>query len=265
MMFMGIGFFTVSLIMYFGYKIIDKTSSETLFNPILIFSGIGGVLWMLGGVLFLSAIDKIGLSRSNQWKNLQGPVGAILTLTFLSEMLSTNIMYIALAILAIFISAYLFTIKNKEEKVIDKKGIIYAAISAIFFGVNALIQKNATNNGLVYAQQVYFSLFAFLSSAIYLIIKNKNLKEITNIKDKNNLLALLGGIIYYFASYFSVLAYKFIPASIAFTIVQLNAVWTIIVGILVFKEIDFKKNWIRILLGICFAIIGVVMLLFAQK
>lgn len=45
-----------------------------------------------------------------------------------------------------------------------------------------------------------------------------------------------------FASFFSTLAYKYIPGSIAFTIVQLNAVWTVLVGILIFKEIDFKKN-----------------------
>jgi len=68
-----------------------------------------------------------------------------------------------------------------------------------------------------------------------------------------------------FASFFSTLAYKYILDSIAFTIVQLNAVWTVLVGILIFKEIDFKKNWARILTGIVFAITGVIMLLFAQK
>ena len=264
-LFMGLGFFTISLIIYIISKIFINNPQETLLNPILILSGIGGILWLIGSIFFLTAIDKIGLSRSNQWKNLQGPIGAILTLVFLSEFIQTKVIYIILAIIFILISAMLFTIKNKDEKIVDKKGIIYAILSALFFGTNALIQKYATNNGLVYSQQVYFSGSVFISAFVYLFVKEKNIKFLRDIKSKDNILGIIGGFIYFFASFFSTLAYKYIPGSIAFTIVQLNAVWTVLVGILIFKEIDFKKNWIRILLGIILAIIGVIMLLFAQN
>lgn len=264
-MFMGLGFFIVSLIMFYINKILVYNPNETLLNPILVLSGLGGVLWLLGSVFFLTAIDKIGLSRSNQWKNLQGPIGAILTLTFLSEFMQTKIIYIILAIISILMSAMLFTIRNSKEKIVDKKGIIYAILSALFFGTNALIQKYATNNGLVYSQQVYFSGLVFISSIVYLLMTEKNINALKNIKKKDNILGIIGGCTYFFASFFSTLAYKYIPGSIAFTIVQLNAVWTVLVGIIIFKEINFKKHWLRIILGILLAIIGVIMLLFAQK
>lgn len=264
-LFMGLGFFIISIIMFVINKIIVDNAKETLLSPVLILSGLGGVLWLIGSILFLTAIDKIGLSRSNQWKNLQGPIGALLTLTFLSEFLETKVVYIVLAIISILISAMLFTVKNEEEKIVDKKGIIYAILSALFFGINALIQKYATNHGLVYAQQVYFSGLVFISALIYIAIKDKSIKILKNIKRKDNLLGILGGIIYYFASFFSTLAYKYIPGSIAFTIVQLNAVWTVIVGVLIFKEINFRQNWKRIITGIVFAVIGVAMLLLAQN
>lgn len=264
-LFMGLGFFIISIIMYIINKIFVYNPQETLLNPILILSGIGGILWLVGSVFFLTAIDKIGLSRSNQWKNLQGPIGAILTLVFLSEFIQTKVIYIILAIIFILISAMLFTIKNKDEKIIDKKGIIYAILSALFFGTNALIQKYATNNGLVYSQQVYFSGLVFISAFVYLLVKERNIKFLKDIKSKDNILGIIGGFIYFFASFFSTLAYKYIPGSIAFTIVQLNAVWTVLVGILIFKEIDFKNNWPRIILGILLAIVGVIMLLFAQN
>ena len=103
----------------------------------------------------------------------------------------------------------------------------------------------------------------FISALVYLFIKEKNIKIIKYIKEKDNLLGIVGGVVYFFASFFSTLAYKYIPGSIAFTIVQLNAVWTVLVGILVFKEI--KKHWQRIIAGIILAIIGVIMLLIAQK
>lgn len=135
----------------------------------------------------------------------------------------------------------------------------------MFFGTNALIQKYVTNNGLIYSQQVYFSGFVFISALIYIFIKEKNIKILADVKSKDNILGIIGGAIYFFASFFSTLAYKYIPGSIAFTIVQLNAVWTVLVGILIFKEVDFKKNWLRIVSGIILAIIGVVMLLFAQN
>lgn len=264
-LFMGFGFFIVSIIMYIINKIFVYNPNETLLNPILLLSGLGGILWLIGSIFFLTAIDKIGLSRSNQWKNLQGPIGAILVLIVLSEFMQTKVIYIILAILFILMSAMLFTIKNSEEKVVDKKGIIYAILSAIFFGTNALIQKYATNHGLVYSQQVYFSGLVFLSALIYLFIKEKNIKILTEIKSKDNFLGVIGGGIYFFASFFSTLAYRYIPGSIAFTIVQLNAVWTVLVGILIFKEINFKENWKRIVLGIVLAVIGVIMLLFAQN
>lgn len=159
----------------------------------------------------------------------------------------------------------LFTIKKDNKSIVDKKGIIYAILSALFFGTNALIQKYATNNGLVYSQQVYFAGMVFISALVYLIIKEKNISILKQIKEKDNILGMIGGIVYFFASFFSTLAYKHIPGSIAFTIVQLNAVWTVLVGILIFKEIEFKKHWQRIIAGIVLAIIGVIMLLIAQK
>lgn len=264
-LFMGLGFFVVSIIMYLFHKILENNSSETLLNPILVLSGLGGILWLIGSIFFLGAIDKIGLSRSNQWKNLQGPIGSILILLCLSEFMQTKVFFIILAIFFILLSAMLFTIKKREEKIIDKKGIFYAIFSALFFGINALIQKYATNHGLIYSQQVYFSGFVFLSALVYLWIKEKDRKTLKDFKNRNNLLGMVGGAIYFFASFFSTLAYQYIPGSIAFTIVQLNAVWTVLVGILIFKEINFKENWGRILLGILLAIIGVIMLLLAQN
>jgi glucose uptake protein GlcU len=264
-MFMGLGFFIVSLLFYIGHCIINKGNAEAIFHPVLLTSAFGGILWMLGSLFFLTSIDKIGLSRSNQWKNLQGPIGSTLILIFFAEFLTTNFVYIMLAIVTIFISAILFTIKKEEQKKIEIKSVGYAVISAVFFGTNALIMRFATREGFLYAQQLYFSAFVFISAVVYLLIKEKKINELKNISNKKNLLGVIGGAIYYFASYFSASSFKYIEGSIGFTIVQLNGVWTILVGILIFKEIDFKKNWLRIVIGILFAVTGVIMLLLAQK
>ena len=61
-----------------------------------------------------------------------------------------------------------------------------------------------------------------------------------------------------------VLAYTYIPASVGYTILQLNAVWTVFIGIVFFKEVDIKKYWQRVCAGIVFSAASVILLLFAQ-
>jgi len=264
-MFVGLGFFVISLIFYIGQLIIKRENAEPIFNPVLIFSAITGILWMIGSLLLLTSIDKIGLSRTSQWKNLQRPLGSILVLLFFSEFLTTNLIYLLLAIVVTFISAMLFTIKNDGEKRVETKNIIYAVSSAVLFGINALLTRYVKAAGFLYVNQLYFSLFVFISAIVYVLIKDKNLKELKNIKDKNNMLGILGGSLYYFASYFSVNSFTYIPGSIGLTIAQLDSVWTILTGIVIFKEIEFTKHWVRITIGLMLALIGVILLFYANK
>jgi len=262
-MFMGLGFFLISTISYIIIKI-NSNIQETLLNPNLLFACFGGVIFTIASTFVLSAIDKIGLAKANQWKSLQGPIGTFLILIILSEVKNTKVLFIILAAIFLASSAMLFTIREKEKSSNDKKGIIYALFAAFFFGVFALIQKFLTNKGLVYSQHIFISLFIFISGLIYVLIKEKNLKELTKI-NKDTYLSILSGILYYFVSFFNSLAYKYIPGSIAFMLHQLNAVWLFLFGVFIFKEINFKKNWIRLTIGLICSLIGILMLLLAKN
>lgn len=261
--FMSLGFVFISLLAY-SISLLTKNNAEPLFHPILILVVLRGISWFLASNLFLMSIDKIGMSRSTQYKNLKGPLGVLLTLIFLAEFKVTNVFLVILAALLTFVSALLFTIKKDNNKV-DKLGIIYACIASLFLGINALIQKYVTNAGFIYTQQLYQSITIMIVSYIAIIINDKSLKMLKNITLNNKLLALLGGLLYYFATYFNTLAYKQLPASIAFTIVNISGVWSVLIGILIFKEIDFKKNYKRIILGILLSIIAVIVLLFGKS
>lgn len=232
-------------------------------NPILIYATIAGILSMIASICVVIAIDKIGISRSNQWKNFQGPIGAGLIFFFFGEAENTKISFLILAIITIFISAMLLTIKDNTQKAVNKKGIIYALLAALFYGINALMRKYTSDANLIYEQQLYSSIFMFISALIYIVIKRE--RNSTRIVKKDNILAVFAGVIYYFATYFFITAYKYIQGSIAYTIVQLNTVFTVLFGILVFKELEFKKNWVRIISGVIFSVIGLLMLMIAQK
>ena len=251
--FMGLGFFIPSL--FYAMTLPDFSA---LLNPLLLLAFLVGIIWMVASVFFVTAIDKLGLSRSNQWKNFQGPIGAGLSLLVLAEYQTTNLPCVLIAICAIFVSALLFSIKKKTEKVIDRRGIWYALAASVLFGANSVIQKYVTINVLeIPSQLLYFSAGVFLSALIYLWLKNKNLNSLQYTFAKDGLRPMLAGLIYFVAAYFSVMANKIIPNSIAFTIIQFNAVWTILIGVLIFREIDFRAHWRRILTGLLFAIISI--------
>src|SRR3989338_7213251 len=65
--------------------------------PALLWSLPAGIIWGTSFLLLILSIDRIGLSRSNQWKNLQGPVGVILSLIILAEYSTTNAFFAVLA------------------------------------------------------------------------------------------------------------------------------------------------------------------------
>ncbi len=261
--FQGIGFFAASAIAYvisrFSGPVVDRINS-----PVLLLSCLAGVIWYTGSVFLLIAIDKMGLSRSNQWKNLQGPFGALFNMIFLAEYLNTNVFFIFLASALILISAVFFNVKTAGEDLkANRSGIIFGLLAAVLFGFNSMLQKYVSSKGFMYSQLFCMSLFVMISSFVFALIREHDLMYVKNIHKKENLPGLSAGIIYFFAAFFSTHAYSLIPGSVAFTIIQLNAVWTVLIGVLVFKEIDLKKNRLRILAGIICAIAGVIVLLFA--
>lgn len=261
---MGTGFFASSVILYLFKPIIGFSEKLSL---VLLWSVLAGALWALGFVLFIKSIDCIGLSRSNQWKNLQGPVAVVLSLIILGEYAKTNPIFAILAGLAILLSAIAFTIfDSKSESKKNSKGLYLAILSGLFWGSEAVINKYVTVNNGVYLQQVVWSGSIMLSILIYVVLFYKNaLNEFKKIDRRNILLGLSAGVLYLGASFFMLQSYKYIPASIGFTIIQLNTIWTVSAGIFIFHEIDGKKYYKRILLGFLFALLGIILLVLAVK
>ncbi len=259
---MATGFFASSIILYLFQPLLHF--HEHL-SWVLLWSLLAGAIWAASFVTFVKAIDAIGLSRSNQWKNLQGTIAAILSLIVLSEYQSTRPVFVLLSVLAIFVSAVAFTISaTKQEAKANLNGVYLAALSGVGFGTVAVIQKYVTTNVGVYSQQVVWS-FAILASIFIYMIATKQKLPIADIKRADTKLALGAGVLYLGASFFQLLSYKHLPASIAFTIVQLNAVWTIAIGVFYFKEIEAKKYYKRLLLGLFFAVAGIALLALARR
>ena len=287
--YMGLAIFLGAAIWYliaWGFELRDR---ETLLSVWHLLSALRGVCWTTAVIFLIMAIDKIGLSKSNQWKNLQGPIACILMISFLSDVAGIKILYVVGGMLAIFVSAALFTVRAEtDNKKTINIGILYAILGAVGFGLDAFLQKMLTNEGFVYSQHFYFGAAVFVTALIFYFVakqpnqipvqegkfaleqqKDPNKKErFKKLKDlfkvsKQTWLPIIGGTLLCICSIFQVLANTLISGAISFSIVQLNAVWVILIGIFVFKEINFKKHWLRITAGFVFAIGAIVLLMFA--
>ena len=254
------GFCLTSTILYVIFNIFgickEKVTMEILGVLLL-----RGLLWFLSLYIYARAIDKIGISMAVQYQSLKTPLGVLLTLIFLSEFLYTNVSKVIISAILIFMSALLLTIKKSPRKKIDKSGILYAIISAILLATTNLLQKWVTNQGIVYSQHLFTSLSSFICSLMYVFIRHDKLKNLLVVPKKNIMLAFLGGTAFYFASFFQALAYKRLPASVVTIIVQLSTIWSILLGVIVFKEIDVRKHWKRIGLGVFISIFAIIILI----
>lgn len=258
---MSLGFFASAAVLYIFHPLF---ATHEKLSPVLLWSLLAGAIWATAFVTFVKAIDGVGLSRSNQWKNLQGPVAAILSLVVLSEYKTTNAGLVLMAGAAVFVAALLLTISDESQtKRANVQGAALAALSGLGFGAVAVIQKYVTTNSGVYTQQAVWSFAIMASLLMFTLLTRRQLPKIS-LKDRDSKLALSAGLLYLGASLFQLLSYNRLPASIAFTVIQLNAVWTIAIGVIYFREISLRKHYIRIFAGLFFAVTSIILLAIAR-
>jgi len=245
------------VVVVFGLYEID------LLNPWNLLSVLRGFIWVLGTVAFNLAIDKIGLARFNQWKNLQGPIGTALMLVFLTDVAGEKILFVIAGMTVMFISAVMFTIgKEGDDKKSTMRGVLLAVFAALCFGVTAFINKLVTLQGLIYSQLLFHSLSVTVCALVIYLITERKPKELFRI-DKSTWLPVMTGLMFLVATLLSIFAYTMISGSVSWSIVQLNCMWTFLVGVLIFKEISFRRNWARITAGFIFAAGALCLLFFA--
>jgi glucose uptake protein GlcU len=281
-MWMGIAYLAGTMVLVsivWGFGIEDV---ENLLNPWHLLTVLRGFVWVLGMAAYNLAIDKIGITRFNQWKNIQGPVGSLLILFIVADTVTgVKVLYLLLGVAVMFVSALMFQIRsdvfatnhtNRHELLISKNtksGIAFALFSGVCFGVTALLNSVVSTPAIVgdkftFAQLLYHSTSLILFSVIaYMIMWKQRFKDILKI-NKTILLPFTAGAMFLVATLLTIYSYRMIPNAVAWSITQLNMFWTVIIGIFILKEVNFKQHWRRLSAGVLTAIGACVLLFFAM-
>lgn len=222
-----------------------------------------GAFWALGSVLLVLAIDRIGISRSNQWKNLQGPIGVVLALLLMGELAKADLLQVVFGAVLVFGSALALNVPTEggeETRSSDRRGVWLALGSALVFGIAAAYTKafatGADTPSLAFGASIGFAAVAWLAALV-----TKQAREALTSGSHELGLALLGGAIFASSIWCMALTFRYLPVSVGYTIIQLNTVWVVLVGVLWFKEIRVAEHGARILLGLVLAVMGVLVLL----
>lgn len=282
-MWMGIAYFIGTLILIaivwgFGFE-----APENLLNPWHLLTVLRGLVWVLGMAAYNLAIDKIGLTRFNQWKNVQGPIGSLLILLIVVPALGLGLsgiklFYLFVGITVMFASAIIFQVPANSNSVSsDSKkntatGIMFALLAGLCFGITALLNNIVSRPAIVgerftFSQLLFHSCSLIIFSVFIHISKpssaKQRLKDIFKV-DKKTWLPCVAGAMFLIATLLSIYSYRLIDnGAIPWSITQLNVFWTVIIGIFFYKEVSFKRHWLRLAVGCLMAFTACVFLFLA--
>ncbi len=234
---------------------------------------LAGVIWSLGNIFILSAISKIGISRTFPLVNLV-VVGAFISgIIFLGELRSVDFVIMVMLVLAIasVLIGSVFTTRatSKEEKEIKdvRGGLIAAALSAVFFGFYnvPVLASLRSETWSPYMAVFFLSIGTLLGAVIFgfIWLRKKFFIIWRRAVKKWHLFAVSGGMIWGVGQVCAIIGMTYVGVSIGAPMIQgvvivVGAVW----GLLVFKELKDIPQKVRrkagyiLLFGCAFALIG---------
>ncbi len=247
---MSVTFTLMSLILYL---INGLNESSSILN--LVLSSLTGLIWTFAFICYIKSIQMIGLIRANLWKNADNVLGVILPLIFLQEYLAVNVFVVIASTICITLGAFIFSMDKVEELSKKQKimGIVLALAAATIFGTNALLSKMISTDGVIYTQLIIKSITVLISMIIVMKLSKKSFTFNFNV----NKHSLLSGIIYSFGNLCLFLGFSRALGTEVWLVNQCDAIVIFVLGLFVFKEIDYKKHWLIYTVAIVLTFLGV--------
>ena len=89
-------------------------------------------------------------------------------------------------------------------------------------------------------------------------------KEIFRV-NKKTWLPIIAGLMFMVATLLTIYSYRMIDNNaIPWSLTQLNVLWTVLIGVFIYREVRFKQHWLRLTAGTLMAITACVLLFLAM-
>jgi glucose uptake protein len=210
---------------------------------------LSGVIWTVGNVLALYSVRLIGLSRTSPFL-----AGFSILVSFLWGILffgeKFNYMILAIGAVGLLLAGLPFVASAAKASTVQRKGYFIAAVSGIIGG-SYVIPMQATHT----LQSGFFSssLSIFVIGISLLLLSRRWIK-------KEIVAGVVSGSLFNLGSLSVLIAIASIGITVAYPISQTATLFAVSWGVLYFKEIVYRRNILRVIIGSIMILSGAILL-----
>jgi glucose uptake protein GlcU len=244
---------------------ISGATSHSTWSQRLTAMGIGAV-WAVGTYCFAAGIANIGLTLATPIKNTTAVLGTLVGLFALNEWRTSNPIYCIAGSVLVALAATLigFTRDEATHQKTVTKGVLLSLAAACCYA-SYLVPMKHTVFAMGYLDYTcWMTLGMIILTWLVTIFTPSEINELKTYSKKDFLWALSGGVAWSFGFITLCASFELIDLSVAWSLSNLNTVPAVLVGILIFKEIDWQKRKRLIIPGLIAAAIGTIFLAMAK-
>lgn len=223
-----------------------------------------GPIWYLGALFYSVSVTRMGLTLSTPIKNTTAVLGTIVGLAYFGEWRETHPVPALIGSALVVLSACLIsrTGENDARRTnINAAGIVAALAAAVFFATYTVPFKLAQQAGLDTISLVAYMGWGTLAGALVAFaICDRQWRAWASTPLLEHFWAGLCGALWVLSMLAMAEAILRIGLAITWPFTNLNTIVTIACGILFFHEVNVRKFWWLLLLGLAVGVIGVVLL-----
>jgi glucose uptake protein GlcU len=250
--------------------------------PQIALSYLSGLLWCLGTVCYIYSVDCVGVGRATPVKNLTVVLGVIFGVFIFKEFAwqnklplillggATALVLFSTILLGKLMPAtelatescpiHLIKPKLKEAGQYSVVGFGFALGAALFyslFGIPGKLVMESMDSVWPYFMAMGQGTLVGALACYFIIGKDRSW---TRVLWKDHLLAVLSGLLWVVAFAGLANTLKFLGMAIAWPIINLNTIVTVVYSSLVLKEISFRQQRTKMFTGLIMGVMGIILL-----
>ena len=233
-------------------------------RPLAILPFLAGINWSAGTFAYAAGTHRVGIAKATGIKNTQLVWTTFGGFILFGEAATTSIPWaFAGAALILLTAIVLANIQHNEESIprATLKGYMLPVISSVLYGANGLTIKFLGTKGLAVPQTcMSIGIGAFVGGLCFYAINNKKLNFLSRAPLSQHLLSVIGGIIWAAALVTMTLSIKYVGVAVAWALLNLSIVVTVLYGTFFLKELDIRKRWGSITVGLVLGCLGLLCL-----
>jgi len=223
-----------------------------------------GPIWCLGMLFYTFSVTEMGLTLSTPIKNTTAVMGTLIGILVFAEWRDTQPVLCVVGSLLIVACAWALAQTGDqapERTALTGRGVLYALLSAAGFALYATPLRAATSTGIdVFTLLAFMAPGILLAAVVLFCFRGTGLANWRRQPLRDHAAAVAAGAIWVLATMVLTAGIERIGLAVTWSVSNLNTLVTVGIGILVFHEVDVRKHWRAIGLGLLAGCLGVLLL-----